>query len=74
MLYDTVQTPGGRNRIEIEVDDEELAVEKLKKVGCNFRNEIVIGVGGKQILLQDPSRNLIELFQYFQEWKPVEKK
>jgi catechol 2,3-dioxygenase-like lactoylglutathione lyase family enzyme len=57
---------------EIEVDDLESLVDKLEKAGCRFRNEIVTGVGGKQILLQDPSGNLIELFQYFQ--KPPEKK
>jgi predicted enzyme related to lactoylglutathione lyase len=51
------------------VKDIESTVDKLKKAGCGFRNEIVTGVGGKQILLEDPSGNLIELFQYFQEWK-----
>jgi len=61
----TVQSPGGWNRISIEVEDLASTVEKLKKAGCRFRNEIVTGVGGKQILLQDPSGNLIELFQYF---------
>lgn len=66
----TVQTPGGWNRFEIEVEDLESTVEKLKKTGCRFRNDIVTGVGGKQTLLEDPSGNLIELFQYFQEWKP----
>ncbi len=60
-----VQTSGGWNRFEIEVNDLESTVERLKKAGCTFRNEIVTGVGGKQILLQDPSGNLVELFQYF---------
>jgi predicted enzyme related to lactoylglutathione lyase len=60
----TSQTPGGWNRFEIVVDDLEAIVNKLKKAGCSFRNEIVTGIGGKQILLQDPSGNLIELFQY----------
>ena len=59
------QTPGGWNRFEIEVDDLESIVERLRKSGCRFRNEIVIGIGGEQILLKDPSGNLIELFQYF---------
>jgi predicted enzyme related to lactoylglutathione lyase len=59
----TPQSPGGWNRISIE--DLDSTVEKLKKAGCRFRNETVTGVGGKQILLQDPSGNLIELFQYF---------
>jgi catechol 2,3-dioxygenase-like lactoylglutathione lyase family enzyme len=62
----TVQSPGGWNRISIEVEDLASRVEKLKKAGCEFRNDIVTGVGGKQILLEDPSGNLIELFQYFQ--------
>jgi catechol 2,3-dioxygenase-like lactoylglutathione lyase family enzyme len=62
----TVQSPGGWNRISIEVEDLASKFEKLKKGGCEFRNEIVTGVGGKQILLEDPSGNLIELFQYFQ--------
>jgi catechol 2,3-dioxygenase-like lactoylglutathione lyase family enzyme len=61
----TPQTPGGWNRFEVEVEDLESTVERLKKAGCMFRNEIVTGVGGKQILLKDPSGNLIELFQYF---------
>jgi catechol 2,3-dioxygenase-like lactoylglutathione lyase family enzyme len=61
----TAQTPGGWNRFEIEVDDLEASVSRLKNAGCKFRNEIVTGVGGKQILLQDPSGNPIELFQYF---------
>ena len=57
--------PGGWNRIQIEVDDLEAIVEKLKAGGANFRNEIVTGTGGKQILLNDPSGNLIELFQSY---------
>jgi predicted enzyme related to lactoylglutathione lyase len=60
----TVQSPGGWNRISIEVDDLTSTVDNLRKAGCKFRNEIVTGVGGKQILLQDSSGNLIELFQY----------
>jgi len=55
--------PGGWNRIQIEVRDIEATVEKLKAAGANFRNEIVNGTGGKQILLEDPSGNPIELFQ-----------
>jgi predicted enzyme related to lactoylglutathione lyase len=55
--------PGGWNRIQIEVDDLATTVEKLKAAGCRFRNEIVIGNGGKQILVDDPSGNPIELFQ-----------
>jgi predicted enzyme related to lactoylglutathione lyase len=59
----TVPAPGGWNRIQIQVDDIEATVEQLKSKGAQFRNEIVTGVGGKQILLEDPSRNFIELFQ-----------
>ena len=55
--------PGGWNRFQIEVDDLEAAVAKLRDQGASFRNEIVEGVGGKQILLEDPSGNLIELFE-----------
>jgi len=58
-------TPGGWNRMQIEVDDLEATVEKLKSAGARFRNEIVTGNGGKQILLEDPSGNPIELFQPF---------
>ena len=57
--------PGGWNRIQIEVADLEATVEKLKRAGARFRNEIVTGNGGKQILIEDPSGNPIELFQPF---------
>jgi len=60
-----VPAPGGWNRIQIEVDDIESTVEKLKKSGARFRNQIVTGNGGKQILIEDPSGNPIELFQPF---------
>ncbi len=55
--------PGGWNRFQIEVEDLESMVEKLKASGGRFRSEIVSGVGGKQILIEDPSGNPIELFQ-----------
>jgi len=58
-------SPGGWNRIQIEVDDLEAIVEKLKRAGARFRNEIVTGNGGKQILVEDPSGNPLELFQPF---------
>ncbi len=58
-----VPKPGGWNRISLGGDDIENAVEELKKQNAHFRNEIVIGIGGKQILLLDPSGNLVELFQ-----------
>jgi len=59
----TQQAPGGWNRFSLEVDDLESLVKKLRQVGAHFRNEIVTGVGGKQIILEDPSGNPIELFQ-----------
>ena len=55
--------PGGWNRIRIEVEDLPATVARLKAAGGQFRNEVVIGNGGKQILLEDPSGNPIELFQ-----------
>jgi predicted enzyme related to lactoylglutathione lyase len=55
--------PGGWNRIQLEVDDLEAEVQALRRAGASFRNEIVQGVGGAQILLDDPSGNPIELFQ-----------
>jgi catechol 2,3-dioxygenase-like lactoylglutathione lyase family enzyme len=58
-------SPGGWNRIQIEVEDLETTVEKLKNAGGRFRNNIVTGNGGKQILIEDPSGNPIELFQPF---------
>jgi catechol 2,3-dioxygenase-like lactoylglutathione lyase family enzyme len=55
--------PGGWNRIQIEVADLEREVQSLRDAGASFRNEIVEGSGGSQILLEDPSGNLIELFE-----------
>jgi catechol 2,3-dioxygenase-like lactoylglutathione lyase family enzyme len=55
--------PGGWNRIRIEVADLVAVIEHLQKAGARFRNEIVTGNGGRQILLEDPSGNPIELFQ-----------
>ncbi len=55
--------PGGWNRIQIQVNDLAGEVEKLRKAGAHFRNEIVVGFGGSQILLEDPSGNPIELFE-----------
>jgi catechol 2,3-dioxygenase-like lactoylglutathione lyase family enzyme len=55
--------PGGWNRIQVEMDDLQNAVEKLKAAGCTFRNDIVVGNGGKQILVEDPAGNPIELFE-----------
>lgn len=58
-----VPEPGGWNRFAIEVADLAEFVEALRKSGAHFRNEIVTGVGGKQILVDDPSGNPVELFQ-----------
>ena len=55
--------PGGWNRIHLIVDDIEAEVARLRDAGGTFRNDIVEGPGGKQILLQDPSGNIVELFQ-----------
>src|SRR6058998_2828231 len=55
--------PGGWNRIHLIVDDIEARVAGLRDAGAQFRNDIIEGPGGKQILLQDPSGNVIELFQ-----------
>ncbi len=55
--------PGGWNRIQLEVDDLAAEVAALRQAGAHFRNDIVTGIGGKQILLDDPSGNPIELFE-----------
>jgi len=57
------QKPGGWNRIHLVVEDLDGAVARLKAAGNRFRNEVVQGTAGKRILLQDPSGNLIELFE-----------
>ena len=59
----TPQRPGGWNRFMIEVPDVAAAVEKLRAAGVRFRNEIVAGVGGKQVMIEDPSGNPVELFE-----------
>ena len=56
-------SPGGWNRLVIEVDDIEAEVARLRDVGVTFRNEIVRGPGGAQILIEDPAGNPVELFQ-----------
>ena len=55
--------PGGWNRVRLEVDDLASTVETLRNAGAHFRNAIVTGYGGKQILLDDPAGNPIELFE-----------
>jgi catechol 2,3-dioxygenase-like lactoylglutathione lyase family enzyme len=55
--------PGGWNRFAIEVEDLDAVVGELRQAGASFRNDVVTGVGGKQILLDDPSGNPVELFE-----------
>ena len=55
--------PGGWNRFVVPVDDIEATVSRLREGGATFRNDIVTGPGGKQILLSDPSGNVVELFE-----------
>jgi catechol 2,3-dioxygenase-like lactoylglutathione lyase family enzyme len=59
----TLPSPGGWNRFSIEVSDLDALVGKLRNNGAHFRNDIVTGVGGRQILVEDPSGNPIELFE-----------
>jgi catechol 2,3-dioxygenase-like lactoylglutathione lyase family enzyme len=59
----TVPAPGGWNRFQLEVDDLDSIVARLREHGVRFRNEIVTGVGGKQILVEDPAGNPVELFE-----------
>jgi catechol 2,3-dioxygenase-like lactoylglutathione lyase family enzyme len=55
--------PGGWNRIHLVVDDLAAEVDRLRGEGVTFRNDVVTGPGGSQILIQDPSGNVVELFQ-----------
>jgi catechol 2,3-dioxygenase-like lactoylglutathione lyase family enzyme len=55
--------PGGWNRIHLIIDDLPAEVARLRAAGVRFRNDIVTGPGGSQVLLMDPSGNLVELFQ-----------
>jgi catechol 2,3-dioxygenase-like lactoylglutathione lyase family enzyme len=59
----TTPQPGGWNRFQLEVSDLEATVDELRTQGARFRNEVIAGVGGKQVLVEDPSGNPIELFQ-----------
>jgi predicted enzyme related to lactoylglutathione lyase len=59
----TEQRPGGCNRFAVEVKDINEMADKLKKAGVRFRNEVVTGVGGKQVIIEDPSGNPVELFE-----------
>jgi catechol 2,3-dioxygenase-like lactoylglutathione lyase family enzyme len=55
--------PGGWNRFVVEIDNLEALVETLRAKGASFRNEVTEGPGGKQILCEDPSGNVVELFE-----------
>jgi catechol 2,3-dioxygenase-like lactoylglutathione lyase family enzyme len=59
----TLPAPGGWNRFSLQVDDLDGMVEELHRAGVRFRNDIVTGVGGRQVLVEDPSGNPVELFQ-----------
>jgi catechol 2,3-dioxygenase-like lactoylglutathione lyase family enzyme len=59
----TLPQPGGWNRFQLEVADLEQTVAELRANGARFRNDIVTGVGGKQILVEDPAGNPVELFE-----------
>jgi catechol 2,3-dioxygenase-like lactoylglutathione lyase family enzyme len=59
----TMPSPGGWNRFMLQVEDLEAVVADLRQAGTRFRNEIVEGVGGRQILVEDPAGNPVELFQ-----------
>jgi catechol 2,3-dioxygenase-like lactoylglutathione lyase family enzyme len=64
--------PGGWNRIHLIIDDIDAEVVRLRAAGASFRNDIVEGPGGKQILLQDPSGNVVELFQPAAAFNPTQ--
>jgi glyoxylase I family protein len=57
------QPPGGFNRIVLRVDDLDAAIEKMKRAGVAFRNEMEVGPGGRQIQIEDPDGNPVELFE-----------
>lgn len=63
MADGTPQEPGGWNRMVLEVSGLREQVEQLRRAGVAFRADIITGVGGKQALVQDPSGNLVELFE-----------
>lgn len=63
MTDGTLPRPGGWNRFAIEVDDIDSTATRLREAGVRFRGEIIDGVGGRQVLVEDPSGNPVELFQ-----------
>jgi catechol 2,3-dioxygenase-like lactoylglutathione lyase family enzyme len=63
MADGAVPEPGGWNRVHFVVDDLDAEIERLRATGVTFRNDVVRGPGGAQVLVEDPAGNLIELFQ-----------
>jgi catechol 2,3-dioxygenase-like lactoylglutathione lyase family enzyme len=63
MADGTLPEPGGWNRFQLEVADLPSVLEKLRASGARFRSDIVVGVGGRQIIVDDPSGNPVELFE-----------
>jgi catechol 2,3-dioxygenase-like lactoylglutathione lyase family enzyme len=59
----TMPQPGGWNRFQLDVDDIEALVDRRREQGTRLRNEVVVGVGGKQVLVEDPAGNPVELFE-----------
>jgi catechol 2,3-dioxygenase-like lactoylglutathione lyase family enzyme len=59
----TKPAPGGWNRFAIEVDDVEALARSLRQAGAHLRSDVVVGIGGKQVIVDDPSGNPVELFQ-----------
>jgi glyoxylase I family protein len=64
--------PGGWNRMVVDTPNLESDVDRLRKAGVPFRNEIIVGLGGNQVLLEDPSGNVVELFQPTAVYSPRE--
>jgi catechol 2,3-dioxygenase-like lactoylglutathione lyase family enzyme len=61
----SVPQPGGWNRFQLVVDDVRAEADRLRAAGVPFRSDVIEGVGGRQALVEDPSGNVIELFEYF---------
>lgn len=64
MADGAVPGPGGWNRIHFVVDDIDAEIARLREAGVSFRNDVVVGPGGSQVLVEDPSHNLVEIFQF----------
>ena len=70
----TRPTPGGWNRISLPATDLYAEVERLRAAGVRFRNDVVEGVGGRQVVLEDPSGNPVELFEAYSDSNPAKEK